>query len=146
MGVRRSLRNKEVTQVYKRGDRLLVKSAESFLAGTYEDYLLASNQTVPVWARLNCLAHGDLAAISRMAKHADPSDLLTLALDAGAWTAARSTLALDLVRLVRGSAVLLAHIQRRILIPIESVLMDDNDVTAPELVVVTRAALRSVRA
>jgi hypothetical protein len=60
--------------------------------------------------------------------------------------AARSTLARDLVRLVQGRAALLIQVQRRILIPIESVLMEQEDVMAPELVLVTRAALRSVRA
>jgi hypothetical protein len=121
-----------------------VTSVESFLAGTYENYLLANNQIVPVWARLNCLAHGDLDAITEMAKQADRFDLLTLAWNPEAWMEARSTLARDLVRLVQGRAPVLAQIQRRLLIPIESVLMEDNDVTAPELVVVTRAALRSV--
>ena len=81
-----------------------------------------------------------------MAKHADPFDLLTLAWDVEAWMAARSTLARDLVRLVQGRAALLIQVQRRILIPIESVLMEQEDVTAPELVLVTRAALRAVRA
>jgi hypothetical protein len=47
--------------------------------------------------------------------------------------------------LVQGRAAVLAQVQRRLLIPIESVLMEDNDVTAPELVIVTKAALRCVR-
>jgi hypothetical protein len=145
VGLRRSLQSEQVAQLYERGNRLLVASVESFLAGTYENHLRANNKTVPVWARFNCLAHGDLGAISEMAKHADPFDLLTLAWDADAWMAARSTLALDLVRLVQGRAALLAQVQRRLLIPIESVLMENNDVTAPELVVVTKAALRCVR-
>jgi hypothetical protein len=45
------------------------------------------------------------------------------------WIAARSTLALDLVRFVQGRAALLTQVQRRILIPIESVLIEQNDVT-----------------
>jgi hypothetical protein len=146
VGLRRNLRSEEVEQVYERGSRLLVKSVESFLAGTYEDHLCANNQIIPVWARLNSLAHGDLGSINEMAKHADPFDLLTLAWDVEAWMAARSTLARDLVRLVQGRAALLIQVQRRILIPIESVLMEQEDVTAPELVLVTRAALRAVRA
>ena len=93
-----------MAQLYERGNRLLVTSVESFLAGTYENYLRANNQIVPVWARINRLAHGDLGAISEMAKQADPFDLLRLAWDAEAWMAARSTLALDLVRLVQGRA------------------------------------------
>jgi hypothetical protein len=144
VGSPRSLPSEVFAQIYEREGSLLVASAESFLAGTYENHLLANNRIVPVWARLNCLAHGNLGAISEMAKLADPFDVLTLAWDAEAWTAARSTLALDLVRLVQGRVALLAHVQRRILIPIETVLMDQNDVTAPELVVVTKAALRSV--
>jgi hypothetical protein len=134
-----------VAQLYERRNRLLVTSVESFLAVTYENYLLANNQIVPVWARINCLAHGDLGAISEMAKDADPFDILRLAWDPEAWMAARSTLALDLVRLVQGRAAVLVQVQRRLLIPIESVLMEDNDVTAPELVIVTKAALRCVR-
>jgi hypothetical protein len=145
VGLRRIGSSELFAQICERGSSLLVASAESFLAGTYENHLLANNRIVPVWARLNLLAHGELGDISEMAKLADPFDLLTLAGDPGAWSAARSTLAVDLVRLVQGRAALLAQVQRRILIPIELVLMEQSDVTALELVVVTKAALRSVR-
>jgi hypothetical protein len=104
VSLRRSLQREGVAQVHERGNRQLVTSVESFLAGTYENYLLANNQIVPVWARINCLAHGYLGAISKMAERADPFDLQTLAWDAGAWVIARSALALDLVRLVQGRA------------------------------------------
>jgi hypothetical protein len=45
VGLRRNLRSE---QVYERGNRLLVKSVEFFLAGTYEDHLCANNQVLPV--------------------------------------------------------------------------------------------------
>jgi hypothetical protein len=141
-----SLRSEEVAQLYERGNRLLVTSAESFLAGTYENYLLENNQIVPVWAPLNCLAHGDTGAISEMAKHADPFDLLTpLGTPRHGWQRGRHW-PWTLSGWSRGRAALLNQVQRRILVPIESVLMEQNDVSAPELVVVTKAALRSVRA
>ena len=135
-----------MAQVYERGNRLLVTSVESFLAGTYENYLLANNQIVPVWAAdRTAWRMGTSVPYVRWRKTLIRSISLSLAWDPEAWMAARSTLALDLVRLVQGRAAVLAQVQRRLLIPIESVLMEDNDVTAPELVIVTKAALRCVR-
>jgi hypothetical protein len=126
-------------------DRLqLVAAAESFLAGAYEQHLRGNDQLIPGWTRLNGIAHGDLDALTGMAKTLNVHDLPSvIGHSEEAWRVAQAVIAADLVELVMGSDKLLERIQRRLLIPLEFCLMEEDQVTAFELVVMTRAALRS---
>jgi hypothetical protein len=126
-------------------DRLqLVAAAESFLAGAYEQHLRGNDQLIPGWTRLNGIAHGDLDALTGMAKTLNVHDLPSvIGHSEEAWRVAQAVIAADLVELVMGSDKLLERIQRRLLIPLEFCLMEEDQVTAFELVAMTRAALRS---
>ena len=99
---------------------------------------------VPGWARLNTFAHGDLRSVRRarrpqvirpLAATADPT--------AEEWGIAQRILADEPLELVDGDAELLAHVQESVLVPLEFVLMQEDDLSAYDLVNFTRAALRS---
>lgn len=122
----------------------LAASIESYLCGNYENHLRRHSKCVPVWARLNCLAHGDLDALRLMAKRGHPVDPLSVAWDTELWTSARSTLAEGIVRMVEAGSESLAEVQDRVLIPLESFFMGYDEVTAAELALVTWASLESL--
>jgi hypothetical protein len=126
-------------------DRLeLAAAAESFLTGAYEQHLRGNDQLIPGWTRLNGVAHGDLDVLKRMAKTLNVHELPSVAEHSDkAWRVAQAVMAADLVELVMGSTKLLERIQRRVLIPLEFCLMEEDNVTALELAALTRAALRS---
>ncbi|HWD51441.1 MAG TPA: hypothetical protein VG412_03510 [Acidimicrobiales bacterium] len=122
----------------------LIADAEAFLSGDYADHLFRKFDMVPGWARLNAFAHGDLEKLRRArrspvvrppAMTADPA--------AEEWVIAHRILADELLELVDGDAELLGHVQESVLVPLEFVLMHEDDLTAFDLVQFTRAALRS---
>jgi hypothetical protein len=114
----------------------LVEGAESFLAGWYEQYLRENHQIIPGWTRLNGVAHGDLDALKRMAQSLRSRDVpLITGYSDKAWSVAQAVIAEELVRLVDDIPELLERIQRRVLIPLEFYLMQEESVTALELVV-----------
>jgi hypothetical protein len=121
----------------------LIAGAESFLVGGYERHLRDNDQIIPGWTRLNCLAHGNLNTLKRMAKAVNTRMLpaLTERNSELAWTVAQSAIAGELVALTLGSTKLLERIQSRVLI--EFCLMDEDNVTALEVLIVTREALQS---
>jgi hypothetical protein len=63
--------------------------------------------------------------------------------EAEEWGIARRVLADELLELVAGDAEMLAHLQEIVLVPLEFLLMHEDDLNAFDLVQFTRAALRS---
>jgi hypothetical protein len=136
---------KKASSMTTSADSLQVAAAaECFLTGTYEQHLRENDQPIPGWTRLNGVAHGDLEALNRMAKTLNVHDLWSVTEHSEkAWIVAQAVLAAELVDLVKGSTQLLERIQWRVLIPLEFCLMEEDKITSLELVVMTRAALRS---
>jgi hypothetical protein len=127
-----------------RDARQLVTAAESFLAGRFEEYLRENHELIPGWTRLNGVAHRDLETLKDMAKPLSIRELPMVAEHSDkAWRVAQEVIAAELVQLVVDDTQLLARIQRRVLVPLEFCLMDEEDVAPLDLVVLTRAALRS---
>jgi hypothetical protein len=136
--------NRPPSAATTRDARQLVTAAESFLAGRYEEYLRESHEVIPGWTRLNAVAHRDLETLNDMAQSLNIRELRMVAEHSDkAWMVAQEVIAAELVQLVMDNTQLLARIQRRVLVPLEFCLMDEEEVSPLELVVLTRAALRS---
>jgi hypothetical protein len=122
----------------------LIADAEAFLSGNYADHLGRQRDIVPGWARLNTFAHGDLLSVRRARRPQMVRPPAAIA-DPGAdeWGIAQQILADELLELVDGDAELLGHVQESVLVPLEFILMKEDDLTAFDLVQFTRAALRS---
>jgi hypothetical protein len=121
----------------------LVEAAESFLAGCYEQFLRENDQIIPGWTRLNGVAHGDLDALKRMAKSLSFRDVPLIAgYSERAWGVAQALIAEEIVTMATDSPELLRRIQRRVLIPLEFHLMEEERVTALELVVLIRELVK----
>ncbi len=100
---------------------VLVEEAEAFLTGRYEAAVTRGASGVPVWARVNWLAH------------APPSDLTALTLDGrleptprGSWAWAVHELTLEIVELAQGNRSLIERLQRECMIPLEMALLDPH--------------------
>jgi hypothetical protein len=121
----------------------LVEGAESFLAGWYEQYLRENGQVIPGWTRLNGVAHGDLNALKCMAQSLNSRDVRPIAgYSDRAWRVAQALVAEEIVTMAMDSPELLQRIQRRVLIPLEFHLMEEERVTALELVVLIRELVK----
>lgn len=133
-----------VDRPLERASSRLISETEAFLAGEFACRLRGLNATVPSWARLNFLAHGDLRGLRLTRRLALARRSTTLAdLTEESWGSAESVLARELIDLVGNDPGLLADVQRRVLVPLEFQLMQQESLTAFELVQFTRAALRS---
>ena len=122
----------------------LIADTEAFLSGEYASHLSRHGDKVPGWAKLNQFAHGDIETLRRArrplsarqpATFADPPE--------DAWRTAHELLAGDIIEHVGSDPWLLLHLQRNVLVPLELELMYEGDLTAFELVHMTRSALRS---
>ena len=122
----------------------LIADAEAFLSGDYASHLCRKRDIVPGWAWLNTFAHGDLRSLqrARQPQVIGPSALVSEPA-AEEWSIARCVLADELLELVDGDPEMLGHVQESVLVPLEFLLMHEEDLTAFELVQFTRAALRS---
>jgi hypothetical protein len=121
----------------------LAKAAESFLAGWYEQYLRENGQVIPGWTRLNGVAHGDLNALKCMAQSPNSRDVRLIAgYSDRAWRVAQALVAEKIVTMAMDSPELLQRIQRRVLIPLEFHLMEEERVTALELVMLIRELVK----
>ena len=96
-----------------------MEEAEAFLTGRYEAAVTRGAGGVPVWARVNWLAH------------ASPSGLTALALDGrleptplGSWAWAVHELARVIVELAQGNDSLIERLQRECMIPLEMTLLN----------------------
>lgn len=96
--------------------RHLVRESEAFLCGSYVEQVARESVSVPAWALLNTVAHGDLARIQTAARSgAGP---LRWALPLG-WSRAARELAREVAALVGDDEQLLESIQLAVLIPFE---------------------------
>jgi hypothetical protein len=122
----------------------LIADAEAFLSGDYANHLCRQRDIVPGWAWLNTFAHGDLRSLRRARRPPviGPSAVVSQP-EAEEWGIARRVLADELLELVAGDAEMLAHLQEIVLVPLEFLLMHEDDLNAFDLVQFTRAALRS---
>jgi hypothetical protein len=133
-----------VDREFERASSRLISETEAFMAGEFAGRLRRLNATVPGWARLNLLAHGDLQGLRLTRRLALAGRATTLAdLTEELWGSAQRVLARELIELVGSDPRLLADVQRRVLVPLELQLMQYESFTAFELVQFTRAALRS---
>ena len=121
----------------------LIADAEAFLSGDYANHLCRQRDIVPGWAWLNTFAHGDLRSLRRARRPQVIGPSAAVSPPAEEWGIARQVLADELLELVAGDSEMLAHLQEIVLVPLEFLLMHEEDLTAFELVQFTRAALRS---
>jgi hypothetical protein len=122
----------------------IVADAEAFLSGEYCDLLRRNGARVPGWAQLNPIAHGDIKRFRRIRRGNGTKRLVTHADRAHQmWWCAQRMLASEIIELVQGDPERLSHVQRDVLVPLEFRLMHEGDLTAYELVLLTRDALRS---
>lgn len=133
-----------VDRQLERANSRLISETEAFMAGELAGRLRRQKATVPGWARLNFLAHGDLQRL-RVTRRLGLSRRSTniAELTEESWGSAQLVLARELFELVGNDPCLLADVQRRVLVPLELQLMEHESLTAFELVQFTRAALRS---
>jgi len=96
-------------------ERELVRESESFLLGTYVEYLRSQGRWVPPWAWLNTLAHGDPETVRALAAdeavHGPPCAAERV------WQQAVAYLAQELALRCEGGS--LAGVQRSTLVPLE---------------------------
>jgi hypothetical protein len=122
----------------------LIADVEAFLCGDYANHLCRKRDPVPGWAWLNTFAHGDLQSLRRARRPLLRRPSAVVADPTGhEWTVAQQVLAAELLELVEGDPKMLARMQQSVLMPLEFLLMQEDDLTAFDLVQFTRAALRS---
>lgn len=125
----------------------LVADAEAFLSGVYAHHLRHHQDAVPGWARLNCLAHGDLASLHKCRRSFAATKSAAFAdWPEENWQRAQQLLASELLELVDNDPDNLSRVQRNVLVPLELRLIQreqESALTALELVQSTRSALRS---
>lgn len=122
----------------------LIADTEAFVSGEYARHLRRHRDAVPGWAQLNQFAHGDIETLRRARRPPSARQPATFAHPPEeAWRTAHELLAGDIIELVGSDPWLLSHLQRNVLVPLELQLMYEGDLTAFELVHITRSALRS---
>jgi hypothetical protein len=99
--------------------------AEAFLRGTYAEYLEALGRRVPIWAWLNCLAHGTEADLSALAGGGHRWDETATA--STGWHRMVSFLAAELLTTARTTDQTISALQREVLVPLElDLAREDN--------------------
>lgn len=107
----------------------LVDECEAYVAGRFQGYLEQNGQPVPGWAWINSIAHGDLKAVREIAQATDRS---------GGPQEAVTDLAKQVLRIIDHGHETLPDLQLRVLIPLESALIE----TRPTAIPVDAAQLR----
>jgi hypothetical protein len=159
-------RNRRSARTSDEVERLLVE-AEAFLSGDLLRHLEGRASAIPGWAWANAIAHGDIrrirevqrACVEQLAALNDWSiqawilpdpleDSWRVAMTQEAtWRSAQRVLADEVLRLVGDDREVLGYLQQKALVPLELRLMERESrdgLTAPDLVVATRSALRSI--
>ncbi len=128
------------------GGLCLLAEAEALLTGHYEQYEQPHPEPVPAWSRINMLAHGDVEAIRRVGSSTPVSVGAPREADR-LWLDLQRIIALDLLALADDEPLLVAHLQRAVLVPLELQLMEapSNELRAAHVLQVTRAAMRVFR-
>ena len=101
-------------------DASIGDECEHFLAGTYEAYLLAHDRPVPLWARVNAVAHADLVSLIAMASRPQPAR--SRRKQKPTWEAARAQMAEALLRSAAAQDAAPWEVQQDALVPLESLL------------------------
>jgi hypothetical protein len=122
----------------------LIEDTEAFLSGDYASQLRRHGDAVPGWAQLNNFAHGNIEILhSARRPFVARKSANCAGRSEGAWSIAQRLLAGEIIQLVGTDPWILAHLQQCVLVPLELQLMCRKDLTAFELVQLTRSALRS---
>lgn len=123
----------------RKARRALIVETEAFLSGTAQELYVLDAKPVPVWARLNALAHGGPEVVHAMAANLRGLDTF------GTWAWAVSTLANELLEVSRHSSRPLDQVQRASIVPLELVLLDPAaaEPSPRMLVAVGTAAIRA---
>ena len=95
---------------------------EAYLEGSYVTWLVSNGHSVPGWAWLNRVAHGQLEELRTMATHL--RRLPAAREEVGAWQQVAAFLAKEVVA-AAGDDEQLLDLQRRVLVPIELHLAED---------------------
>jgi len=96
-------------------ERELVVDCEAFFSGHYAQYLANENRPVPVWARLNVLAHSSEDEITALAV-GEPRGTFPCSL---VWEQALAFLAQEVMSETTRRGCPLADLQRSTLVPLE---------------------------
>ncbi len=120
----------------------LAGECEAYLAGDYAEHAGATGHLIPVWARLNALAHADEATLSHLAldrvgPHASVAG--------SEWQRAVAYLAGATLEEAGARGMTVTDLQASLLIPLELLLADDEttwDLSPGQLVAVGLAVLR----
>lgn len=125
-----------------RAARELVGEVEAYLAGAFLERAARDRVTVPPWALLNTVAHGDLDRLRAAARGGGP---LRWAIPLG-WGRASRELAREVIDLVGDDEQLLAALQMAVLIPFELEFIHEHGDGGDLAMAVAwgRAALHSV--
>lgn len=100
----------------------LVDECDAYVAGRFQGYLEANGKPVPGWAWINSIAHGDVKAVRELAQTMDRS---------GGPQAAVADLAKQVLRMIDQGHETLPDLQLRVLIPLESALIDTRPTAVP---------------
>lgn len=138
---------KEVDRPLVSASSRLIADTEAFLSGQYADHLQRHRDAVPAWARLNALAHGDLATLGQDRRTLSATRLAAIANSPEeVWRRAEQLLAAELLEFVDDDPEKLSCVQKSVLVPLELSLIlveVERGLSAAELVQATRSALRS---
>lgn len=104
------------------GPTALVDECEAYVAGRFQGYLEANGKPAPGWAWINSIAHGDLKAVLELAQATDRS---------GGPQAAVTDLAKQVLRIIDRGHETLQDLQLRVLIPLESALIETRPTAVP---------------
>lgn len=128
--------------LFPRAARRVARECEAFLKGTYLEQAARERSSIPAWALLNTVAHGDLARIRATARSG--AGALRWALPLG-WSRASRELASEVADLVGDDEHMLESVQLAVLVPLELELIKEHggetDLTAA--IAWAREALRS---
>lgn len=94
---------------------------EAFLQGRFAALLSSRHETVPPWARLNQVAHGDLEQLRALAGSVRPAP--QLGQPAWEWLQAVADIAAELLWLVGDDPPALRQLQLEALVPLEADMM-----------------------
>lgn len=116
------------------------EECDAFLAGEWAEYLAACGEPVPAWAWLNRVAHGRVGELRALTRAPGwgyaPLD---------EWDRLRACVADTLFQRSRPASTDVAGLQRSVLVPLELVLLDDEQMrrlTNAELLVHVLGLLR----
>jgi hypothetical protein len=116
-------------------DSWIVEQCSAFLNGTYRELLEGRRQSVPAWALINAIAHGDCEEVRRRAAAPAGED------DIDAYVA---RLARHALVKMRTEGVTLKEVQNSILVPLELALVSSIGSATAGQMTLSRAVAREL--